>query len=84
MNKLEDITVDGFWDFYCKTFPPLPDLPAEDLQIVKNFYMSGLAAMLALTNRLRVEPVERQHAILDKLYAELVAMVAPPSMGVLN
>lgn len=82
-KRLEDVTVESLWDFYQKVYPPPPGLPSEDLEAAKNFYMSGLAAMLAIAQRLRTEPVERQRVVLDKLQGEVVAMGGLPA-GTLN
>lgn len=70
-RKLEDITVDEFWTFYRTNYPPPPDCPPDDIEAARNFYLSGLAAMLAFARRLDVEPPERRATILDKLHREL-------------
>ncbi len=80
-RKLEDITVDEFWELYRTKFPPPADCPPEDIEAAHNFYLSGFAAMLALAERLDVEPPERRATILDKMHRELSAS---QHMGQLN
>jgi hypothetical protein len=71
MKSLEDVTAEDFWAFYLRSYPPPPDIPSVEIQGAKNFYMSGLAAMLALARFMESETPERRNAVYGKLYIEL-------------
>ena len=69
MMKLEELTVDYFWELLKLDLPPPPDAEAE--LTGRMFYRCGFGAVVVLALRLESETPERRKAILDMLNAQI-------------